>query len=332
MKRRNFACLFVLVPIILGTWLFLRCLSDVQHSVVKAEEYTPKYYQLDSAKIALGKRLFFDERLSGSNTISCATCHDPFKAFTDNKQFSIGEKGLPTQRNAPSLLNVRFARVFMWDGGVNTLEKQAIVPIQAHNEMNQPMGDLIKELSLDPYYRKQANVLFQRDFDPFVLTRSLAAFERSLLSMSSAYDEFQLGRAQLTSNEQKGLDLFKNHYRCVECHFGKQFTTDGFGRHPNMQDKKDDGRFLITNQNSDKGCFKIPSLRNVELTYPYMHDGRYAQMETVVGEYIKGVKTFDNDGFTGVKVGVKYNLKEDTYYLVSFLKTLTDTSYLKSYR
>ncbi len=323
---------FYVALVISGTWLFLRCSSPVQQSAEYAEEYTPKYYQPDSAKIALGKELFFDKRLSYSNTISCATCHNPSKVFADHLVFSFGENNRLTNRNTPSILNVNTAKIFMWDGGVNTLEKQAIVPIQAHNEMNQSMGALMKELAKDQHYQFQAKELFGRPFDPFVLTRSLAAFERSLVSLNSKYDQYIQQKVALSTDEQKGLYLFNSYYKCAVCHQAPRFTTDQFNRHPEQLDTLDLGRFKITNHQEDKYHFKIPSLRNVALTYPYMHNGQYKDLETVVKSYVQGLKYSGNYGVAVKNSKPFQSIEMDTYYLVSFLKTLTDTSYLTSYR
>ena len=281
-------------------------------------------------KIALGKALFFDKRLSINETVSCANCHVPRFAFTDQKKVSEGVFGRMTTRNSPSILNAGYLPTVMFDGHIEALEKQVIVPIQEHTEMAMDMLTLIKKLRAVPEYQAAAKEIFQRDFDPFVLTRSIAAFERSLISMNSRFDQFyyQNKKNALTQSEVKGWKLFSEKLYCIKCHPAPYFTTyktENNGLYVNYELEEDKGRFRIHNDTNEIGFFKIPSLRNIELTYPYMHDGSIKTIEEVIYHYINGGKRDKRQS----KLIVPFKLKnKEISELKAFLFSLTDTSFL----
>ena len=283
------------------------------------------------AKIALGRKLFFDKRLSVDNSISCASCHNPAWAFTDRKIVSEGVMGRKTQRNSPSILNAGYLETVMFDAHLTTLEKQVIVPIQEHVEMDMNMIDLLKKLNEIPEYQLAAREVFNREFDAWVLTRSIAAYERSLVSDSARFDQFVRGeKAALTDSEKRGWKLFSEELYCTKCHPAPHFTTykaannglyEVFG--------EDKGRFRIKNDSTDIGVFKIPSLRNIELTYPYMHDGSLTSLSQVLDHYSKG----GSKHFNQSDIIVPFNLsEEDKNDLINFFTTLTDTSYMVDYK
>jgi cytochrome c peroxidase len=286
--------------------------------------------QKNKEKIALGKSLFFDKRLSINETVSCASCHDPRLAFTDQKKVSEGVFGRMTTRNSPSILNAGYLPTVMFEGHLETLEKQVIVPIQEHTEMAMDMLTLIKKLRAVPEYQAAAKEIFQRDFDPFVLTRSIAAFERSLISMNSRFDQFyyQNKKNALTQSEVKGWKLFSEKLYCIKCHPAPYFTTyktENNGLYVNYELEEDKGRFRIHNDSNDIGFFKIPSLRNSELTYPYMHDGSIKTIEEVILHYMNGGKKDKRQS----KLIVPFRLKNnEALELKAFLNSLTDSSFL----
>jgi cytochrome c peroxidase len=286
------------------------------------------------AKIALGKALFFDKRLSINETVSCASCHDPKLAFTDQKQVSEGVFGRKTTRNSQSILNAGFLPTVMFDGHLETLEKQVIVPIQEHTEMAMDMLTLIKKLSAVPEYQAAAKEIFQRDFDPFVLTRSISAFERSLISMNSRFDQYyyQKKKNALTQMEISGWKLFSEKLYCTKCHPAPYFTTyktENNGIYADYELEEDKGRFRIHNDSNDIGFFKIPSLRNIELTYPYMHDGSVKTLEEVIQHYMNGGKKDKRQS----KIIVPFKLKnKEILELKAFLNSLTDTLFIKNYK
>lgn len=286
---------------------------------------------MTEAKIALGRKLFFDKRLSDDNSISCADCHHPEKAFTDGKAKSTGVRGGITDRNAPSLLNSAYLQRVMFDGELKTLEMQVIVPVQEHTEMASDMLQLIKELRAVPEYEQAAQDIFGRSFDPWVLTRSISAFERSLLSQNSAYDRYMAGDSSaLTVSQKRGLHLFSDKLYCTSCHPGPHFTTYGNSCNGLYADYgKDQGRYRINNLETDKGVFKIPSLRNVVLTAPYMHDGSLATLNDVLDQYAAGGKGHANQS----KIVVSFQLTEqERSDLLHFFESLTDTSYLRGFQ
>jgi cytochrome c peroxidase len=279
-------------------------------------------------KAELGRKLFFDKRLSLDGTVSCASCHDPHKAFTDQLATSIGIKGQRTERNAPSVLNSGFLKTVMFDAHLKTLELQVIVPLQEPTEMGHNMKKLIPQLRAIPEYQAAAQKIFQRDFDAFVLTRSIGAFERSLVSMKSRFDQYQAGNKKaLSKDEQAGWKLFSEKLYCIQCHPAPYFTTFEAANNGLYLDYgKDKGRFRINLDSSDIGKFKIPSLRNSELTFPYMHDGSLENIDKVIEHYIKGGKKHPLQD----KRIVPFELTtKERKQLTLFLKALTDTSYLK---
>lgn len=283
-----------------------------------------------SDKIALGKSLFFDKRLSLDGTVSCANCHNPEYAFTDRKSVSTGINGQLAERNAPSLLNSAFLQTVMFDAHLKTLELQVIVPLQEPTEMGHNMKILIPKLRAIPEYQAAAKKIFNRDFDAWVLTRSIAAFERSLISMNSPYDQYVKGdKKALNKSEQRGLKLFEEKLYCTSCHHAPHFTNhlaENNGLYQSYGNDK--GRFRINLDSADIGFFKTPSLRNVELTYPYMHDGSLKTLDDVIDHYSHG----GNHPKGQSKHIQSFNLsnieRED---LKAFLKSLTDTTYLTQF-
>lgn len=282
-------------------------------------------------KIRLGKKLFFDKRLSINNEISCASCHIPKLAFTDGKALSIGVNGNKTQRNASTILNVAFLPTIMYDAHLPTLEQQVIVPIQEHTEMGMNMKDLILKISKIDFYQNTSKKIFNRDFDAWVLTRSISAFERSLYSTNSSFDKFYYNNDNraLSKSQKRGWKLFSEKFHCHQCHPAPYFTNfKPINNGLYIDYGKDKGRFRIHNDSLDIGKFKVPSLRNVELTGPYMHDGSFTSIDEVINHYANGGKEHVNKD----KRIVPFNIsKTERIDLKNFLISLTDTSYIVDY-
>ncbi len=305
--------------------------KDHSEFILKNEIPFPKDNPTTELKTKLGKLLFFDKRLSLDSTVSCASCHIPEFAFSDRLKTSVGINDRLTQRNAPSILNAAFLKTVMFDAHIPTLEMQVIVPIQEHTEMNMNMKELIPRLKSIPEYQRLALEIFNRDFDAWVLTRSISAFERTLISMNSPYDIYIRGEKNALSETQKeGLDLFSNKLHCISCHPPPYFTTHKAANN-GLYNKfgEDKGRFRIFNDSSDIGMFKIPSLRNIALTFPYMHDGSISNLEEVIEHYAKGGMQHKNQD--SIIKPFEINSKE-RQQLIAFLKCLTDTSYMKDFR
>jgi cytochrome c peroxidase len=219
----------------------------------------------------------------------------------------------------------------MFDAHLASLEVQVLVPIQEHTEMDIPMNELLKRLRKIDKYQQAARAIFNRDFDAYVLTRSIAAFERSLISMNSRFDQFQQGRkSALTKEEQRGWELFSNQLYCTKCHPVPYFTTfvaENNGLYVDYGEDK--GRFRIHGDSSDIGKFKVPSLRNIELTFPYMHDGSFKDLDKVLNHYSKGGAGHPNQN----KDIQPFVLSEkDKKAVKAFLFSLTDTSYMVNFR
>ncbi|MCH2225574.1 MAG: cytochrome-c peroxidase [Crocinitomicaceae bacterium] len=307
--------------------VFLGCNYNEQGQISplgKMEE--PLDNKSSKDKIELGRKLFFDKRLSSNNKVSCASCHIPELAFTDGKKKSIGVENRFSMRNAPSLLNSGYLKTTMYDAHIETLELQMLVPLQDHSEMNANLDSVISILKEHPEYKEAAQTIFQRDFDPWVLTRSIAAYERSLISDNSKFDKWKRGEATFSNSEKRGWQLFSKKLNCKICHIPPHFTNYK-AEHNGLYDdyEIDKGRFRIFNDSMDIGFFKVPSLRNVALTAPYMHDGSIPTLNNVLDHYVKGGKEHIGKS----KYIVPFSMtKQDRIDIIRFLNTLTDTSYL----
>ncbi len=305
-------------------------------SAKEMADFGPVIHPVDNPsseqKVELGRKLFFDKRLSIDNSVSCGSCHRPEWAFTDRKKVSEGVEGRMTERNAPSILNAGYLPTVMFDAHLETLEKQVIVPIQEHVEMNMNMKELIIRMRKIPEYAKAAEEIYNREFDAWVLTRSIAAFERSLISQNSRFDRYYYGgnKNSLTKAEKTGWKIFSEQLQCTQCHPAPHFTTyEAVNNGLYEEYGADKGRFRIHHDSADIGKFKVPSLRNVELTYPYMHDGSMPDLESVIEHYGTGGSNHVNKD---PRITRREISDQDRKYLIQFLSTLTDTSYMKNFR
>jgi cytochrome c peroxidase len=265
--------------------------------------------------IALGKKLFYDPALSSDSSVSCATCHEPTAAFTTyDHPLSHGVNNLTT-RNAPSLFNVAWQKELMYDGRAASLEAQALLPLHSIDEMDANMPDLLKRLNNNPTYKK----MFSAAFGPSTitqdqLTRALSQFQLTLVSANSKYDQVMRGEASFILPEKLGYEIFEK--KCVSCHTPPLFTNYSYQNTAITRDPvlKDNGRARFTGNSTDSLKFKVPSLRNVALTFPYGHDGRYYSILSVLTHY----KTSGQIPLSNYEIG----------QLTAFLNTLTDSSAL----
>jgi cytochrome c peroxidase len=275
------------------------------------------------ALIQLGEKLFFDTHLSIDNSIACANCHIPALAFTDGDSVSIGVHGRKGKRNSPSLFNVVNQDQFMWDGGVKTLELQALVPLQDTSEMGSMISDLIPKLAAIAYYDSMSMRISGKSFNPEVLTKALGTYQRSLYREQSFYDKWQRGEQEVTENVEAGYELFVNELNCVQCHTPPTFTNNKIVSNGIYSKNSDPGRYRITGDSSDIGKFKVPALRNVEMTAPYMHDGSLESLQEVIEHYKSGGIAHENKS----ELLVPFDLtEEEEFQLISFLKSLSDES------
>lgn len=241
------------------------------------------------AKAALGRRLFFDTTLSRDGKISCASCHDPDRAFTDGRPVSVGVFARRGARNTPTLVNRAWGKSYFWDGRTPTLEEQVIGPIEHPAEMDLPLPSAVVRLRRDPQSVRQFQSVFGADPDEKLLAHALASYVRTILSGASRFDHFQNGRRDaLSPQERSGLELFRGKANCVACHSGPNFTDELFHntgvawRDGTMGDP---GRGTITGRDNDRGAFKTPTLRQIAQTAPYMHDGNLKTLREVVSFY-----------------------------------------------
>jgi cytochrome c peroxidase len=252
----------------------------------------PKENPLSAEKIALGKQLYFDRRLSIDNTVSCADCHAPAKGWSNGEQFATGIEGKKGGRNAPTILNTAYQKFQFWDGRAGSLEEQALGPIQNPIEMALSLEELEKRLNGIEGYRRQfkavfgANTVTRQD-----VAKAIAAFERTVLSGNSPFDRFKAGDNQaLSPAAKRGMDLFFGKAHCSACHTGPNFTDNAFHNIGVGMDAKepDRGREEVSKMLGDRGSFKTPTVRDAARTAPYMHDGSLKTLEEVVEHYNKG--------------------------------------------
>ncbi len=288
----------------------------------------PKGNEITPERIKLGKLLFFDKRLSVDESVSCSSCHKPELAFADNRVISPGVKGRLGSRNAPTLTNVGFNPVYLFDGFLETLEKQAIVPIEEHAEMAFNIIEITSRLASDKQYQKLAKKAYNRELDPFVITRSLGVFQRTLVSSQSKYDAYLKGKAKFSAAETEGLDLFFNQLHCTKCHAGFNFTNFTTQNNGLYDSYADSGRMRVTKKESDRDLFKVPTLRNIALTAPYMHDGSLENLDEVIRHYESGGRSNKNKS-PHLKSFVISD--EDRENLIQFLNTLTDKKFIKKH-
>lgn len=259
--------------------LMISCLSAF---MLSSFEYKP------ITEVELGKKLFFDPILSSDSTVSCASCHKPEYGFADNVAFSTGVGGKKTSRNTPSVLNMKNRTAFFWDGRASSLEEQALGPIQNPDEMNLPIAQAIERLKNHPFYSQAFLEIYGKEVDSVLLGKALAAFEQTLEIEETRMDQYLMGNENaLNESEKRGLALFNGKAGCIECHFGPDFTNDQFKNIGLYSGGKNEdlGRYNVTKNKKDKGKFKVPGLRNVIYTAPYMHDGRFKTLEEVIDYY-----------------------------------------------
>ena len=247
---------------------------------------------LTPAKAALGRKLFLDPILSADRSISCATCHDPERSFTDDRSKAVGVFYRVGPRRVPKLLNRGYGRSFFWDGRIPTLEEQVLQPVINSLEMDLEVSEAVARLAADPSYRSEFREAFGREPNADDLARALASYVRTILSGDSRYDQYVAGtREALDDTERLGLEVFRGKGNCVTCHLGPNLTDERFhntGVGYSGGRFEDDGRFAVSGQESERGAFKTPTLRNVALTAPYMHDGSLATLEDVIDDYNNG--------------------------------------------
>lgn len=280
----------------------------------------------------LGKKLFSEKILSKDSTVSCASCHKPQFAFADTAAFSVGIGGRLTNRNTPSVLNMKNRPYFFWDGRAASLEEQSLMPIKNPDEMGLPIDEAIKRLNEHTEYKKLFLKIFKEQPNAANLAKAFAAYEQTLETVNSKFDDWSNGKIELTASEERGRQLFiGDKAKCFDCHRMEDFTDDEFkniGLY-NGKELNDAGLYNITKKESDLGKFKTPGLRNIAVTAPYMHNGKFKTLEQVLTYYN------NPDAFVEDPVNIDDALKkplglslQDKKDIIAFLKTLTDKKFI----
>jgi cytochrome c peroxidase len=308
--------------------------TDPLASPIRPDHFPPAHYEFGANTYTkkgfeLGRKLFFDPIISIDSTISCGSCHHQKDAFADRgKALSIGVFGQSSDRNSPPIVNMAWKTSFMWDGGINHIEVVPFAPIIHPKEMGEDLGNVITKLQNHFEYPTLFDEVFDRGpIDDQQFFWALAQYMANLVSANSKYDQYLRGETQFTNAELSGLDIFRKN--CASCHREPLLTDHSF--HNNGLDTvfEDGGRFIITRDDNDLGKFKTPTRRNIMLTGPYMHDGRFDHIEEVIEHYSAGIKSSNTlppllrDHIGGIALS-----DAEKGDLISFLETLTDLHFI----
>ncbi len=350
--------------LILLVFLFLSCEKENQKSEdidLTQIEYNPVDFKLNTPKhfpgftnpadnpltidgVKLGQHLFYDPILSLDSTVSCASCHIPNKAFTDGKSISNGVNGLIGTRSSMSLVNIAYAfNGLFWDGRSNTLEEQAIEPVENAVELIEDWDNVEEKLRRSPKYqelfRKAFGITRATDINRNLATKSIAQFQRIIISGDSKFDRVEFGNnAAYTNDELDGRDMYFDadpltpDAECAHCHNGalltsQQYFNNGIESVSDLNGFPDKGKGGVSNILFDNGKFRAPTLRNIEITAPYMHDGRFKTLEEVLDHYNSGGHFAQNIDPLIRPLSLSEKQKAN---IIKFLKTMTDTSYLSN--
>ena len=287
-----------------------------------------------STEEQLGELLFFDPILSSDSTISCASCHKPEFAFADNNAVSKGVGGKIGNRNAPSCMNQTARNFMFWDGRMETLEEQALGPIENPVEMNIPVSEVINRLYRHKQYTQFFMNIYGKQPNRENIAKAIAAYERTLETNNTAFDDYMKNgdTSSFGISAQRGQQIFNVKGKCFDCHFGPDFTADQFRSLGlfNGKDLNDSGRFIVTRNPKDIGRFKTPGLRNIAITAPYMHNGMHKTLKEVIEYYNEPDKFIKNSVNRDTLLNKPLNLTaQDKKDLENFLMTLTDRRFLK---
>jgi cytochrome c peroxidase len=286
----------------------------------------PEDNPLTPEKVALGRKLFHERRLSRDMSMSCATCHDPKRAFTDTKPMAVGVFRRRGTRSAPTLVNRGYGVAFFWDGRATSLEEQVLQPIQNPNELDMPLEEVVARLKDRPEYRRDFRMAFGSDPNGADLARALASYVRSILSGDSPFDRYIYGdRDALSAEANLGLKIFRGKANCVSCHVGPNLTDEHFhntGVAWHGGKLLDTGRFAVSGEEKDHGAFKTPSLREIARTPPYMHDGSLASLGEVIEFYNRGGRV---NPWLDSEIHSLHLTTEEEKALIAFLQSLSGT-------
>ncbi|MCB0807098.1 MAG: hypothetical protein KDC05_14975 [Bacteroidales bacterium] len=340
-KGRFFTCILLIVM----TMAFDRSEGPMLYEFPEMKFFPPMPHTYNSPTFEgaeLGRFLFYDPVLSADSTVSCASCHDQRSAFTDSpNRFSKGISGAKMKRNTPPLFNLAWNSAFFWDGRAASIEDQVLHAVRAHDEMNLNWNEAAERISLSEFYRSKFSQVFgDLKIDSILIARAIGQFERTLISSNSKYDRVLRGEDYFTHEEYEGFVILNDQSKgdCLHCHVTDAnalgttggFSNNGIENASEPSDFPDPGKGAITGNESELGWFKIPSLRNIAVTAPYMHDGRFETLEEVLDFYSVGVHqsiNIDPKMQFAHQGGVKLN-EDEKRYVIAFLKTLTDSTFI----
>lgn len=282
---------------------------------------------LTESRAQLGKRLFFDRRLSRTGDIACVTCHPADHAFSDPAAVSTGVDQRQGTRNAPALVNLAWSNSFFWDGRAATLEEQAGKPIENPDEMDLSLPEAVARVASDASYVAAFDEAYGGPVTEESLRKAIASFVRVVVSSDSPYDRHLRGDdATFGEAERRGEQLFLSEKAaCFHCHPGGSLTNDGFFNNGTFRDGGDAGRKLVTGRTGDAGKFKVPGLRNIAASAPYMHDGSLATLDDVLDHYVRGG---GGNAFTDPTIRPLTLTPDERADLLAFLRSLTDDAFL----
>lgn len=306
----------------------LEALGDILEAYKRPDEIPhPEHNPYSLAKAELGKQLFFDPRLSGQNNLSCASCHHPGMAWEDGQPTSLGTPMTRLDRNTPTIQNLAWTPLLFWDGRAASLEEQALMPITSEVEMAQHADELIAEINSIPNYVTAFKEIFPDDgVSDLTVAKALATYQRTIITADTPFDRWVAGEeAAISDTAKAGFQVFIGKGQCSTCHAGWNFTDNAF--HDIGVASDDPGRYGITNDPADLYAFKTPSLRNIELRAPYMHDGSYNRMIDVIDHYVDGFE--ERPSLSPLFQAVDLT-REEKFQLFQFMKSLTSDDPLET--
>ncbi len=318
MKRILFS-----VALLLSNAFTAQTITNTQEWIRPQKIPTPVDNPITKEKIILGKKLFFDPLLSRANNIACSSCHDPVKGWSDADEVAIGDQGRKGPRNSPTILNSAYQYIYFWDGRAKSLEEQALGPIQAHVEMNLDPKEAVKKLQQNTTYQQMFQKAFPKEgITVKTLAKAIATFERTIVSGESRFDKWIAGdTSKLSDKEAKGFTTFLDKGNCTICHNGFSFSDQSFN---NVGiDNGDTGRKAVKKRAFWHGAFKTPTLRNIENSAPYFHDGSVKSLEEAVTICVEGGRDKNATNKANLLVD-KHLTKDEIKEIVSFLKTLSE--------
>jgi cytochrome c peroxidase len=317
-------------------WLLICILFLLSCTSARKEEFIlPSHFpkphhtlSIDAQKFELGKQLFFDPVFSKDSSISCASCHLQAAAFSDTRSFSLGVRGQVGKRNAPALQNLLWSNTFFWDGGVHNIDLIPLNPITNEKELDESMLNIVYKINRAKTYRAQVKTIFQTDtISSHQILEALMHYQAALISDQSLFDNYLRGERKLSDDEMQGYAIFQT--KCGHCHEGPLQSNYIYRNNGIFKPSDTDlGRYEISLIESDKGKFKVPSLRNIALTAPYMHNSSLPNLEEVLNHYESGIqKSASLDSSLRNKIQFQPGEKEK---IIAFLKTLTDKEFTKN--